>query len=774
MNPQSNVIELATISDNGRPPKTRLSSAKEARELVDQLIEAGRERSAFNAHLKGMFEGNPPYSTASLIKRGEGWRPNVNPMEGDAALSAAKVPYYDLFSGSMYYCESRTYYGTPDERAEWDQTITEEFDCLLRDCDGFDFNINSVIHDFVAFGKGLAMWPDNVNWRSKHIAQSRIKVRDRTLASLDELDVLVVLEDYDVTKLWGYIKDRSTAESAGWNVAVATQAIRESQPDSLSNIATDYEALQARINDHDLSGEYSKPVVRCAHVYVKEFNGKVTHLIVVRDSLKKREGAQQRFLFQKEERYEKFNRGVCTFFIETADGSWNGASGLGKAISAMIEIKTRLFCKMVENAILRASILIQPKSASTLQKNTLLLGGGVTVLPFDYEIIKAQIFADMQGVMLADRSIDDKLSNNTGIYRQKAEKPEGNPRTAKEVELAYAQQAVLGNSAVNRFYNQLDRWYFETYRRASAEQPKGDDGEAAEAARQFQRRCKERGVPIEALRKIKSVRAVRTIGNGSFVMKQQAFEKLFAISGGFPEIGRANLGRDAVVAVTGHQSSANRYFPQQAITDLPNDHEALAVLENAAMKQGSPALVTGTQSHVIHATTHIRAMDQSLEALQQGADQEDVLNFMHAVGPHIATHIQKLAVDPMRKQEVKGLQQQWQQLAGVADKLTKKVQADRKAAAENQAEAQQAAAKAAAITGGADPETVILAAKTGEELRLKGEKHALAMTIKAQAAQQKAAAAAQALAIKDATAATDIRVKAAVAATKATKKETSP
>src|SRR5688500_17111859 len=174
--------KLAHIGKNGKPPRARLDDAKDARELVEQLLEAGRARSQLNAAIKGMFDGNPPYNTSSLIKRGEGWRPNVNPMEGDAALSAAAVPYYDLFSGSMYYCEPKTYYGTPDQQAEWNQTITEEFDCLLRDYEEFDYNVNTVIHDFVGFGKALVMWPDDVSWHFRHISHSRVKVRDRARA----------------------------------------------------------------------------------------------------------------------------------------------------------------------------------------------------------------------------------------------------------------------------------------------------------------------------------------------------------------------------------------------------------------------------------------------------------------------------------------------------------------------------------------------------------------------------------------------------------------
>jgi hypothetical protein len=239
-------------------------------------------------------------------------------------------------------------------------------------------------------------------------------------------------------------------------------------------------------------------------------------------------------------------------------------------------------------------------------------------------------------------------------------------------------------------------------------------------------------------------------------MKQQALDHLIGIAGMFPEEGRANLIRDSIAAYT-NQGTANRYFPLQRITDLPNDHEALAVLENAAMMAGSPVLVTGTQNHVIHATTHIRAVAQALNTLGAGADQNAVLNFADTEGPHIATHIQKLAQDPTRKNEVKGLAQQWKQLAGVADKLTKKVAADHQAAAEQQAEAQAAAEKSAAINNGVDPATQIEMAKTAAELKMKGEKHALNMAIKGQTAQQKAIAAAQDLAIRDAKGAAEVR-----------------
>lgn len=755
---------LRNIGENGQPPATRLDNAREARELVEEFLRAGAERSRLDARYKGMFDGNPPLNQAKLHQNAEDWRTNVNPMEGKAARSAACVPYYDLFSGSQYYAEPKTYYGDEGQQSEWNQVMQEEFDCLLREDEDFDFdfNINTVIHDYVAYGKAFAMRPDDVSWHFEHIAQSRVKVRDRAKASLSKLDVLVILEDLGVNEVWAFIRNKASAEAVGWNIAPTTQAIRDAAPAGFRDSSTDYEAIQQQITDHDLSKEFSTPVIRLAHVYVKEFNDDITHLIINRDYLKYHEREQnERFLFKKQDRYERFNQAVDTFFLETQDGSWNGASGLGKDILNMIEIKARLFCKVTDNAFIRASVLLQPRSAAAAQRNKLVLGGGVTVLPPDFDVVNAQVFAEMEGVMLADRSIDEKLSNNTGIYKQKAEKPTGNPRTAEEVRLAYATQAILGNSAVNRFYKQLDRSFHETFRRAAAVQ-KGE-GAAQKAAKAFQKRCTDRGVPIEALREIKSVRACRVVGNGSFIMKQQAFGRMLGMAGMLPEEGRAHLVRDAIVAEAQNQGSGNRYFPMKAITDLPDDHEALAVLENAAMRQGSPALVTGTQNHVIHATTHIRAVAQALTTLNQGADQEEILAFVDMVGPHISAHIGKLAQDPTRKAEVKGLGQQWQQLAALADKLRKKVEGDREEVARKRQEAMATQAKIDAINNGTDPAIQIEQAKAAVDLKIRGEKHAMTMANKKQAMELQALSARQDLAIKDAQAATDIRTKKAKA-----------
>lgn len=752
---------LKNIGENGQVPKSRLASAREAREMVERIIQDGRDRSKAEARYKAMFDGNPPLNQARLNQDGENWRTNANPMEGKAAKSAACVPYYDLFSGSQYYAEPKTYYGDKDQKVEWNQVMQEEFDCLLREDDDFDFDfeINSIINDFVAYGKAFALRPDDVSWHFHHIAQSRVKVRDRAKASLSKIDCINILEDLGVNEVWAFIRNKKAAQDRGWNISATTQAMRDAAPAGFHDTSTDYEAIQQQINDHDLSSQYSTPVVRLAHVYVKEFSGKVTHMIINRDYVKHHgdQNQNEHFLFKKEAIYERFDEALDTFFLETADGSWNGASGLGKDILHMIELKARLFCKTMDNAWIRASVLLQAKSAGTAQRNQLVLGGGVTVLPYNFDVVNAQVFADMEGVMMADRSIDEKLSNNTGIYKQKAEKPQGNPRTAEEVRLAYATQAILGNSAVNRFYKQLDTSFYQTFRRAAAVQ-KGE-GPAQKSAKEFQKRCTDRGVPIEALRKVKSVRACRVVGNGSFIMKQQAFGRLLGMAGMMPEEGRANLVRDAIVAEAQNQGSGERYYPMKAITDLPDDHEALAVLENAAMKQGSPALVTGTQNHVIHGTTHIRAVAQALTTLQQGADPEVVLAFADMVMPHTWAHIEKLAQDPTRKREVKGLTEQFQELAALVDKLRKKVDGDRQAKAERQAEMEAAAAKAQAITNGADPETQILAARTGVELQMKGQKHEQAMTIKAQMAEQKAQAAAQKLAISDALAAAEVRAK---------------
>jgi hypothetical protein len=279
---------------------------------------------------------------------------------------------------------------------------------------------------------------------------------------------------------------------------------------------------------------------------------------------------------------------------------------------------------------------------------------------------------------------------------------------------------VLGNSAINRFYLNLDRLYQEIYSRASNPNQVGDD-EGKRMARAFQARCADRGVPMEAIVKVRAVRAMRNIGNGSALMRKQSMAALSSVFPMLPESGKRNWLKD-MIAVNTNQEMVGRYMPSRDLEKLPDDHQATAMLENAAMKIGAPVAWTPTQNNVIHAQTHLQAAAMAASTLQQGANPTEVAAYLDAVGAHTAVHLQQIANDPTRKVEYDMLNEQFMQLAKIADSLNEQNAKAQEQQAQQQQEAMAAQQQAAAIASGQDPDTAIKMATAQVDARLKAAK----------------------------------------------------
>lgn len=770
VSPNQDPAALNTISKSGTPPKERISSAGQAQTIVQYQIDANRTRAAKEAMVRGMFDGNAPYNAHQLRARGEAWKPNFNSLEAKGRAASAKVPYYDLFGGAPTYITMETALGeNEDQRLSWSRIITEELDFTLKAWPRFDFAISTMIDDYIKYGRGMLMWQDPHSWPFRRISQDRCLVNDGESIDIDdELEVFTVRQKFKAHQLYKYIRNESAARDTGWNPPEVIRAIWEATPDMTVDPWRDPITMQQRLKDADLYVTAHATTINTARVYVKEFNGKISELMVLEYGVGNRKEGPSEFLFKHIGRYDNYRQVFCPLFFDMEDGSWHGSSGLGKDLFSTCQTKDRFWMNVLAGATMRSCLLLQARTPSAMQKMAIQMIGSAMMIAPDVAVQNSQILGDITTSLTVNQALEDMLDSNTGVYRPRLEKPQGNPEPATATQLRFAQANVLNATQVNRFLKQLDPGYAEMYRRLAASQI--GNGEAEKAAKDFQDRCEKRGVPVEALRKPKFVRASRTIGNGSVAMRQQSIQTVGAVAAMLPESGRSAW-IDDLIASAADQSKVDRWNPKAERMNMPTDQQDLAMLENAAMRSGAPVTWTPTQNNIIHAQTHLQAGSQAAASLQQGANPADVYSFLEALGPHITKHIQALSIDPTRKGAVQALTKQLGQLSSIADRLGNQL---RKQAQEQQ-KAQQEAAQAMPelqLEAQVQKGKLMLAEKKQDHaMSLKERQAAHKMQLSAAQAQQKMAVstaeAQQAMVISDAEAAAEIKRKDALAKSQA-------
>lgn len=686
-NPNSGDIDLKTITD-GKVPSMRLDDPDHAFATVGILKDAQELRAINETKVKGMLDGNPPYSPTKLRQTAQSYRANVNFREAEAIHSAAVTPYYDLFAEAPYYADVQLDQENPNIGARKSKTVTLEFDRMLRKYDGFDYNIQLAIGDLVDYGKGFVFWENNKDWWFQSVNQDRVMVPDGTPTNVDALEIIVVRQSYRVHELYKMIKNRDAANSAGWNVDQVMLEIETAFPeaeqstDRISRMRMDQQMLR----NQDLYQSVRSSTVEAAHIFVKEFDGSISHLIISETAPRKTpEGGEvpKKFMFKKRGRFENFRQVVGAMFYDIGDGTWHSVKGLLIKMYPFIEIKNRLTCSYIDNAFLGNSILVQPTTAKSSIESALQQIGPLTILKHGFNIQQWGLAGRLEESLAVERTLDNRLSSNIGQYRTTVQREDGNPETATKVRADVAKETTLTKGAVNRMYSQLDFVYEEIYRRVVAENVTDDNGGPGTMALEFRKRCKDKGVLLKELRKVIHVRAFRNIGNGSPFLRQQSIGETQRLIPMMNDQGRQNWLDDAIAVSTNHEM-VERYNPKTD-PNVEGDDHVNAAHDAAAMKNGVRPRITDKQDHAIFAQVYLEEAATELQLLKAGKDPREVLGFLDMIGPAIAKRLRLISNDHPKAGEVKTMIAQWKQIAKIADQLRGKVANSQ----QQQADAQQ-------------------------------------------------------------------------------------
>lgn len=685
----TNDLLLETLDKSGAAPGTRIKDAKCAREIYHKLLKADEESARNRSQIDEMFAGAPPYDDSELRATGQSARANVNFGEADALLESALSGYVDLLSSVETLVNFKTKFGDPQERIEYEQIISEEFTRLLRGWNAYTPNWLRLATHFVAHGVGISYFESDLDWRWRVGGWSDFLIPRKTLASESEIEVACCARSMQAQQLFRYIEDEEKAVELGWNVAVAKKAIQDavSNSSTVGGQSTDWEGVVREMKNNDLyMGVATASEIKVVHLWNVEFDGRVTHTIILRDD---NTGGDQ-FLYRK---IGKFSRMEQAFTIFTygvgVNGQYHSIRGLGSKIFTEIQTSNRLRCQMVDGALLSSSVILQPTNEEALQNLQLSYFGPYSILTPGVEIQDRPIPNVSTSVMPVLQDMAQLINSRTGSYQVSASDVSTREKTKYEIQAQQSNNARLNSSALSLFYDPLERLFREVVRRVCRQdyypsEPGGD------AVREFKLRCFERGVPIDAIYQVDIARvtAVRAIGAGSEQMRQLTFDEFSQIASSFDEFGRQNLLRDRVAARIGY-ANADRYVQKPSAEGRPLMDEKFANLENNTLSNGTPLPVYPNDNHTVHSRTHIKALSQGVAGVQEGsADMVQILPGLVSLLEHATQHVEAMSTDPTVKEEAASNRKVLSQLSEVVTNGAKHVEKLRREG-EGEAQGQQ-------------------------------------------------------------------------------------
>jgi len=730
-------IELETISDSGKAPRTRIKDAKSAHAIYTSIRNADDASSIDRQKIQSMLDGEPPYSPQQLKSLGQGYRANLNFGESAAALETALSAYSDLVNSVDRLASVKTSEGDPAQRVEWENIIAEEFHRTITDWDEFFYKQQMLAHQFVSQGVGVAYFEDNRNWKWSVCGLKDFKVPRGTPACDTKVEVATIERHYLVGELYQFIENPKIATELGWNVEETRRAILLSTDNGTSSNSRDWERLQEELKNNDLMYSHARSkVVRCIHYFVKEFDETISHYIATRA------GDSDDFLFKKPNRFKHANEAFVLFSYGIGtNGLLHSVRGLGYKLFPFIQLSNRMRNAIVDGAMLSSALMIQPATGEDVSNLSLMYNGPLSILPPGINVVDKTMPNLAGNVLPIVRDLEVVRQNNTGTYNPKQVMPDGDARTATEVQAQLAQQSLLSAQAMNLYYIPFQKLLAEQFRRLATVNFRSDEPGGEEAIA-FRKRVEARGVPWKAVEKVYRVQAVRAIGAGSPGARMLAFNEFMAIMPRFDEVGQRNLIRDRVAARVGYDQ-VDRYIPKGEIERIPIDAK-IAELENGTMQGGRGVSVNPGENHAVHAKVHLEDANRFLQALQQNQiDPKTAMSYLQLQFPHSSAHVEQLGGDPSRKEEIGMARQILNQMREAVENIGKQLQAQAK---------RQAEAQAQNPNGGMDPKTMLAVQKAQIESQIKLQESQLDQRLKAADVQQK-------MAIRDAEAAQKIRQK---------------
>ena len=718
-------LPLENLNDQGRVPKSRIKDVKSATELY-RTLKKGDEGSAVNrARVQAMFDGVAPYSETALRQSGQAFRCNLNFGEAEKFLEAAMSAYVDLVNSVETLVRVETAFGDPKQRIEWNRVMSEEYSFQLRKWPRFNYEYLNLCNHFVGHGVGINYFEDERSWYWRSSGLGDILIPRQTRATEDSIEVAAARRFVPVNEMYKYIENPEVAAELGWNVAEVKKAIKHA---SSQTELDDWERLQNEIKNNDLWTGAKSAKVELVHMWVREFNGSVSHFMTLPN------GDNKDFLYKKVSRYKNIEE-AFTFFTYGigTNGTYHSIRGLGYKIYSHVQVSNRIRSQAVDNAMLAGAPMIQPDDERALESFAFNYFGPFAILPPNMKYVDKASPNTSQTMMPVLQDLSQLVQDRAGQYSAANVFGKGDRRSKFEVAAHLEEAAKLNVTALNLFYNPWDRFHMEVARRFfRMDYVPTDPG--GEAVLEFRERCFLRGVPLEALAAmdIRKTRAVRAVGSGSQAKRSVSLQQLNELAGVFDSEGRHNLFRDQVASLVGHEA-ADRYIPVRPDQRIPVDTK-VAQLENEHMLEGKQIDVFPNEIHVIHLDVHVPAIEELFMAVEQGQmELVDAAVKAMSVFDHSMKHLENIQQDATLAGRVNEFNSRLQQVSELIINGQRQL-------AKMQREAEDLPEE---VEGQGNPEETGNAVDAQEKLiehRLKlqmmQEKHEMEMMIKLQKAEQ--------------------------------------
>ena len=675
--------------ETGTPPVSRIKDAQSAYQIWETLRRADAVSAFDRSKIDAAYDNERPYDERALINNGQAYRVNVSWGFAKQVLDTALAGYTDIINAPQTFFSCPTQYGTTAERDELEQVVAQEVTSCIRAWRNFFPTYLKLCNSFIKHGVGVALFNDEWDWRWKATDMSDFKIPRKTEIGQDNIDVAACLRFYSPTQLYQLIKDEETAKEHGFNVEACKRAIIQSVRNNNNYYhfrQYDWERLEVELRNNDLyfsTASANQQSIRIVHLWVTEFDGKVSHYMVNDDD------QVNEFLYKKVGRFEDSLQAyvVFTYGVGT-NGYYHGVRGQGYDVFAINGALNRAYCSLLEIASFGSAPTFQPKDETALQEMQFIPNGVYNLLSPGIEVIKDTVVPNVSsGTLPIVNAFTQMFRDRTASYNTESLINTSVEKSATQVKAELSNIAKMSISALNLFY---DPW--ESLLREMATRMKRKDYDAREPGGalivDLHKKLLQRGAEgfgpkdryLQAFFELDTtrLRVTKAVGAGSEAARMVAFDRLMSVYGSLPDFGKQNLIWDIASETAGYENAA-RYAVQPGQSETPTWDASLAQVENNVILAGGEINPLDGQNDLVHAKVHMSALQPMVEQAQQALALDPMsiaqsLPGINGLNQHLAMHVERMATDPMLREETSALKKALQNADEILHNGTLKVQ----------------------------------------------------------------------------------------------------
>lgn len=683
--------DLKTLdSVSGKPPAKRVADVKSLNGIVAAYVLADEQSALARIDEQKMLDGAPPFEEVYLRDSGQEGRCNLNFGDGKARVKSEQAGYYDLTDSVPQLARILTPFGDPQDRSRLGHVMSEEFHRMMKDWKAFDPSFQLLIQKTTSHGLGFLYFQDDLDWRWSVAGLDDFKVPRQVNVIEDELDGAVVFRDVTVGKLYRWMEEASDTDTR-WNKEEVRKAIIFAHDPTLRYGIGEWEKWQQMAKNNDMfASATAKTTVSLAHVWIKEFSGKVSQYLTLRNA------SNLDYLFKCEDRFDCIDQCFTYFPYEVgSNGTLHSVRGLAHEIYPMVQVLNNLRGQTVDNAKLSGSLLLQPKTATDAEDMAILFYAGAAYIPPGVEVQNGNLNNPSQGILPIIQDMQLTLRRNSGDINTRSNDATQREKTKFEVQGEMTKESVLPTANLNLFYQPWGRHLSEVWRRVRRKGVKKTDP-GGQMILDFFKRCADRDCSAEAIYAADQIMPMRAIGYGSPTNRLLAYDEFLQYYGSLDPVGQNNLLRDRFAQKVGYQQ-VDDYVPRLEMGGRAPVDQEIAELQNMAMGAGKQVSVRPNDNHIIHLQTHLPDLQQDCDALEGGQGNPQTLGGAQIKIQHSAGHMNLLKPDKLNGEVVAELKRVFNNTAervkaatDHADRLLQKQQEEQQAAL---AEAQQTSPK---------------------------------------------------------------------------------